>query len=57
MAHEKLCPKCGEDITDSRCDDDPDVGIHGGCGYYCDACNEGYPLEDYNDEFDWERET
>lgn len=48
MAREYLCPKCEADITDSRCDDDPSVGIHG--GYFCDKCNEGYPLED--DQYD-----
>jgi hypothetical protein len=49
MAREKLCPKCGEDITDSRADDDPDCGITG--GYFCDACDEGFPLEDDEDDY------
>jgi hypothetical protein len=37
------CPKCGVDISDSYQGDDPDVGIS--AGYYCDACDEGYPAE------------
>lgn len=49
MARETLCPKCGEDITDSRCDDDPDCGITG--GYYCEKCDEGYPLEDDEEDY------
>lgn len=49
MAREKLCPKCGEDITDSYCEDDPDVGING--GWFCDACDEGYP-DEYEPDYD-----
>lgn len=52
MAREFICPKCGADITDSYCDDDPDVGISG--GWYCDACEEGYP--DEYDQYDPEVE-
>lgn len=37
------CPKCKADISDSYQGDDPDVGIS--AGYYCDACDEGYPPE------------
>lgn len=49
MAREFICPRCGEDITDSHVSDEPDVGITG--GYYCDNCQEGYPdePEDFDD--------
>lgn len=48
MAREFICPKCGADITDSHVEDDPSVGIYG--GWYCDACEEGYP--DEHDQYD-----
>ena len=44
---EKLCPKCGADITDSHEDQDPDCGIYG--DWFCDACDEGFPDEDEPD--------
>ena len=54
MAREKLCPKCGEDITDTHMDDDPECGIS--AGWVCEACNEGYPdePEDDTDNIDWD---
>jgi len=48
MAREKLCPKCGEDITDSHEGYDPDVGIMSG-GWYCDACE--LPVSDEDDQY------
>lgn len=33
------CPKCGEDISDSYQEYDPDVGIMS-AGWYCDKCEE-----------------
>ncbi len=47
---EFLCPKCGEDITDSHTDSDPDCGIW--AGWYCDKCEEGYPDEEYDHDYD-----
>jgi len=48
MAVEFFCPKCGADITDSYCEEDPSVGLTG--GYHCDACQEGYPAP-YDDDY------
>lgn len=46
MAKEKLCPKCGEDITDTKQEYDPSVGIDSS-GWYCDACEHFVEEEDY----------
>jgi hypothetical protein len=57
MTIEFFCPKCGADITDSHCEEDPSVGLTG--GYYCDECQEGYPApydDDYA-EFESERKS
>ncbi len=48
MARERLCPRCGEDITDSYEGVDPDVGITCG-GWYCDACELPVPDEEEPD--------
>ncbi len=50
MANSFECPKCKADIGDTYQGDDPDVGIS--AGYYCDACDEGYPAEheSYDDD-------
>ena len=32
------CPKCGEDISESYVEYDPDVGILS-AGWYCDKCD------------------
>ena len=47
MARFRECPECGQDISDSYQGEDPDCGISG--GWYCDACNAGYPDEDEPD--------
>lgn len=38
------CPKCGVDISDTYQNDEPDVGVC--AGWFCDACNEGFGVED-----------
>jgi hypothetical protein len=34
-----LCPRCGDDISDTYQVDEPDVGIVG--GWWCEACDVG----------------
>lgn len=47
------CPKCGADISESKMDDDPSVGITG--GWFCDTCDLAIPLEDDDDYYEMER--
>jgi hypothetical protein len=47
----KECPKCGEDVSHTYQEYDPDVGIMSG-GWYCEACE--LPIDeeaeqDYNE--------
>lgn len=53
---EKLCPMCGEDITDSYEGYDPDVGIMSG-GWYCTECEHPVPEEDDQSDYESERAT
>ena len=42
------CPKCGEDISESYQEYDPDVGIMSG-GWWCETCDIAVPDEDEPD--------
>lgn len=52
MPRNCTCPKCGEDITESYQDYDPDVGIMA-ASWYCDKCDEVVVDEgdDYYDDY------
>lgn len=45
MARTFECPKCGEDISESYQEAEPDVGIMS-AGWYCDRCEACYTDED-----------
>ena len=52
MNRPKECPKCGEDISESHMDEDPECGIH--AGWYCDKCDEAYPDEEDDYDYDYD---
>lgn len=43
------CPKCGQDVSESYQDYDPDCGIMS-AGWYCEACD--LPLVDDGEWYD-----
>lgn len=47
MSRPKECPKCGQDISDSYQNYDPDVGIMS-AGWFCDSCD--LPIIDDDEE-------
>lgn len=52
MARPFTCPKCGEDISESHMDWDPDCGI--AAGWFCERCNEAC-ADDGDDDYDYDR--
>lgn len=45
------CPKCGQDISESHQEYDPDVGMMN-AGWYCEACDVSVEDDDYGPEDD-----
>lgn len=45
------CPKCGEDISESYQDYDPDCGIMS-AGWYCEECSETV-VDEGDDDYDY----
>lgn len=46
------CPKCDADISDSKQDYDPSVGVTSG-GWYCETCDVVVPDWEVASDDDW----
>lgn len=54
MPREVTCPKCEADISDTKQDYDPSVGVTSG-GWYCEKCDVAVADWEMDDGSDWER--